>query len=237
VTGAEIVSLGEVRVVLAGPPLEAPSPLRHRVDELWESERRRRPELVDGTIVSVSDIDGDRVLTCACPYRLFVARERDEELRAALGVRALGVSGVLLVGADGSAPAVVLGRRASGVTEYAGAWELVPSGGVDPRLAGANGIVDVAAALLDELEEEAGVPSEAVVETVPLGLVHDLGQDGYDVCFALRIRDAPTGLRSEYVETALVSAREAGAWLAETGCAVVPTSLVILELAQAAELL
>jgi hypothetical protein len=122
------------------------------------------------------------------------------------------------------------------MTEYGGAWELVPSGGVEPRRAGADGIVDVTGALLGELEEEAGVPGEAVVETVPLGLVHDLGQDGYDVCFALRLRVAPAGLLPEYEETALVSARDAEAWLDATGRAVVPTSRVILELARAAAL-
>jgi 8-oxo-dGTP pyrophosphatase MutT (NUDIX family) len=235
-TGAEIVHRGEVRVVLAGRPLEPPPELRGRIDELWERERLARPELVEGTIVSVSDIEGGRVLTRTCSYRLFVARERDAALRATLGVRALGVSGVLLVGENGSAPTVVLGRRATSMTEYGGAWELVPSGGVEPRRAGADGIVDVTGALLDELEEEAGVRGEAVVETVPLGLVHDLGQDGYDVCFALRLRDAPAGLLPEYEETALVSARDAEAWLDATGRAVVPTSRVILELARAAAL-
>jgi 8-oxo-dGTP pyrophosphatase MutT (NUDIX family) len=236
-SGAEIVHRGEVRVVLAEPPLEPPPELRDRVDELWERERLARPELVDGTMISVSDIEGDRVLTRACSYRLFLARERDAALRVTLGVRALGVSGILLVGGNGSAPAVVLGRRAAGMTEYAGAWELVPSGGVEPRRADANGIVDVTGALLDELEEEAGVPSEAVVETVPLGLVHDLGQDGYDVCFALRLRDAPPALLSEYEETALVSARDVAAWLDAAERAVVPTSPMILELARAAALL
>jgi hypothetical protein len=65
---------------------------------------------------------------------------------------------------------------------------------------------------------------------------HRLGQDGYDVCFALRLRVAPAGLLPEYEETALVSARDAEAWLDATGRAVVPTSRVILELARAAAL-
>jgi 8-oxo-dGTP pyrophosphatase MutT (NUDIX family) len=186
-------------------------------------------------MLSVSDIQGNRVLTRPCPYRLFVARERDDGLRAELGIRALGVSGVLLVGANAAAE-VVLGRRAASVTEYRGAWELVPSGGVDPRRARADGDVDVTAALLDELEEEAGLPVDAVAELIPLGLVHDLCQDGYDVCFALRLREAPPVLLPEYDETALVSAREAAAWLRAPGRAVVPTSNAILELARAAAL-
>src|SRR5262249_50107029 len=162
-----------VRVILAEPALEAPRALRGQIDELWERERQARPGLVDGTILSVSEIDGGRVLTRACPYRLVIARGRDAALRAALGVGRLGVSGVLLVGANGDAPAVVLGRRAADVTEHGGAWEFVPSGGIQPERAGADGIVDVGAALLDELEEEAGLAKHAVVETIPLGLVHD----------------------------------------------------------------
>ena len=235
--GAAIVHRGAVRVFLTEPPLESPPELRRRVDELWERERQARPGLVDGSIVSVSEIRGDRVLARACPYRLFVARECDALLRATLGVRALGVSGVLLVGAYGGTRSVVLGRRAWDVTEYPGAWELVPSGGVEPRRAGADGIVDVSAALLDELEEEAGVSKEAVAETVPLGLVHDLGQDGYDVCFALSLREAPSLQLLEYDETALIPATEADAWLAATAGVVVPTSRAILELAREAALL
>jgi hypothetical protein len=236
VSGAAVVRRGRVEVFLDGPTLEPPPELRARVDELWERERQARPSLVDGTILSVSEIEGARVTVRACPYRLFVARERDEDVRSALGLRALGVSGVLLVGPDG-APSVVFGRRARDVTEYGGAWELVPSGGLDAARAGPDGSVDVGGALLAELEEEAGVSRDAVAETLPLGLVHDLAQDGYDVCFALRLRDEPRDGLPEYEETELVPGGEAAAWLDDAGRAVVPTSRAILDLAREAGLL
>jgi 8-oxo-dGTP pyrophosphatase MutT (NUDIX family) len=236
-SAATVVRRGPIRVVLAGPPLEPPDELRDRVDELWEDERRARPALVDGTMISVSAVEGDRVLTRPCAYRLFVARERDGVLRERLGVRALGVSGILLIGGDGGERSVVLGRRSADVTEYGGAWELVPSGGIEPGRAGRDGIVDVEAALLAELEEEAGLGRSEVLEAVPLGLVHDIGQDGYDVCLALNVGENARVRLTEYEQLVLLRAKDAGAWLGAQDRAVVPTSRALLELAEQAGLL
>jgi hypothetical protein len=236
-SAATVVRRGPIRVVLAGPPLEPPDELRDRVDELWEEERGARPGLADGTMISVTAIEGDRVVTRPCAYRLFVARERDAALRERLGVRALGVSGVLLIGGDRGERSVVLGRRSADVTEYGGAWELVPSGGIEPRRAGRDGIVDVKAALFAELEEEAGLREDDVLEAMPLGLVHDIGQDGYDVCLALHVREDANIRLAEYAERVLLPAKDAGAWLGARDRAVVPTSRALLELAEEAALL
>jgi 8-oxo-dGTP pyrophosphatase MutT (NUDIX family) len=234
---AGVVRRGPIRVVLAGPPLEPPNELRSRIDELWEEERRLRPGLVDGTMISVSAVEGDRVVTRPCAYRLFVARERDAALRERLGVRALGVSGVLLIGGDRGERSVVLGCRSADVTEYGGAWELVPSGGIEPERAGADGIVDVEAALFAELEEEAGLRRSDVLEAVLLGLVHDIGQDGYDVCLALHVREDAKIRLAEYEEHMVLPAKAAVAWLDGGDRAVVPTSRALLELAEEAALL
>lgn len=233
---AELVWEGAVEVRVAGEALEAPDELRSRVDELWELERRQRPELVDGAILSVRSIDAGIVLAQSCPYRLFVARERDVTLRRALGISAIGVSGILMLErAEGTG--VVAGRRAAGVTEYGGAWELVPSGGLDPRRVGRDGVVDTLGCLLDELEEEVGVSRSAVVEVRPLGLVRDLAQEGYDVCIALRAHDGEVVEMPEYDEAVVLGPAEAAALLSRPGEHVVPTSRVILAAAQRAGLL
>jgi 8-oxo-dGTP pyrophosphatase MutT (NUDIX family) len=234
---AAVVRRGPIRVVLGGPPLEPPEEVRDRVDELWEEERRARPGLVDGTMISVSAVEGDRVVTRPCAYRLFVARERDATLRQRLGVRALGVSGVLFVDGDRGERSVVLGRRSADVTEYRGAWELVPSGGIEPGRAGRDGVVDVEAALFAELEEEAGLRRDDVLEVVLLGLVHDIGQDGYDVCLALNARENARVRLTEYEQLVLLPSKDAGAWLGAEDRAVVPTSRALLELAEEAALL
>ena len=233
---AQLVWEGAVEVRVADEALEAPDELRSRVDELWELERRQRPELVDGAILSVRSIDAGIVVTQSCPYRLFVARERDVTLRRALGISAIGVSGILML-ARAEGIGVVAGRRAAGATEYGGAWELVPSGGLDPRRVGRDGVVDALGCLLDELEEEVGVSRGAVVDVRPLGLVRDLAQEGYDVCIALRALDGEVVEMPEYDEAVVLGPAEAAALLSRPGEHVVPTSRVILAAAQRAGLL
>jgi len=234
---AVVVGRGAISVVLSGPALEPPDGLRERVEELWEQERRVRPGLVDGSMISVTAVDGNRVETRPCPYRLFVARERDTALRERLGVRALGVSGALIVNGEDGGRSVLLGRRSAYVTEHAGAWELVPSGGIEPELAGPDGVVDVVSALLAELEEEVGLPHDTVVEVSPLGLVHDVAQDVYDVCLALHVREPPPSKLAEYDEALLLPAPQARDWLHAEGHTVVPTSRALLDLAGDAGLL
>jgi hypothetical protein len=229
--GAELVCQGEIEVRIAGEPLAAPPELQRRVDELWELEHRERPGLTDGSILSVERVDGNVVIARMCPYRLFVARERDRSLRDVLGIRAIGLSGILSL-ARPSRDVVVVGRRAPDVTEYPGAWELVPSGGIGPRAVGPGGAVDVLGVLLDELEEEVGVPRAAVGAVVPIGLAFDLDQEGYDICMALRAGDCEILPMPEYDEVRELALDEAAALLSDTGEHVVPTSVVILEAAR-----
>ena len=226
-TGAELVWEGAIDVRVGDDALELPERLRRRVDEIWERERRQRPDLTDGTILSVRSIDAGIVHAQPCPYRLFVARERDAELRRALGIRAIGVSGVLVLERT-EGTGVVLGRRATGVTEYGGAWELVPSGGLDPRRVDGNGLVDSLGCLLDELEEEVGLSRSAVGETRPLGLVRDIAQDGYDVCIALIAKAGEPAEMPEYDQIRVVGSADAEQILSGSAGPVVPTSRVIL---------
>lgn len=235
-TPAELVWEGAVEVRVSGDELEPPKALRSRVDELWERERRQRPDLVDGTILSVRRIDAGVVHAQPCSYRLFVARERDATLRRALSISAIGVSGVLiLTSLEGSG--VVVGRRAAGVTEYGGAWELVPSGGLDPRRVGRDGVVDTLSCLLDELEEEVGFSRSAVGSTRSLGLVRDIAQEGYDVCIALVAEGGEIAEMPEYDEVVVLGPVEAAELLAGPAGHVVPTSPLIFAAAQRAGLL
>jgi hypothetical protein len=97
--------------------------------------------------------------------------------------------------------------------------------------------VDVEAALFAELEEEAGLRRDDVLEVVLLGLVHDIGQDGYDVCLALNARENARVRLTEYEQLVLLPSKDAGAWLGAEDRAVVPTSRALLELAEEAALL
>ncbi len=211
----------------SGDDLEVPAELRGRIDELWLEEKSARPSVHDGTLLSVRDVRGGVVTVCRCSYRHLVAQERDETIRQRLGIQALAVSGIVVLGAADSR--VLVGRRSQDVTEYPGAWELIPSGGVGWERVGGDGGIDVLGALLEELEQEAGIPGEAVATARCVGLVHDVTQGGYDVCFVLEVPDAEPSRRPEYADMAVVPVSEARRLIEREES--VPTSRVLLDLA------
>jgi hypothetical protein len=225
--GAELIARPPLEVRYEGTRVTAPPVLSARIAELWRDEKQSRPSITNGMFLSVSEIDGGLVTVKPCEYKLFIARERDQALRDALAIRPFAVSGIVLL--EKEIVSVVVGRRSADVTEYPGRWELVPSGGVGCEWATKRGTVDVLGALLDELEQEVGIPRSAVREATCLGLAHDRRQDGYDACFALRVDGAEPVRRPEYAELAVLSVLDAFALFREED--VVPTSRVVLEVA------
>jgi hypothetical protein len=230
-TAARLVALPPLEFRFSGDDLKVPAELCERIDELWLREQSARPSVHDGTLLSVQDVRGGVVTVCRCSYRHFIARERDETIRRRLGVRALAVSGIVVLGAADDRR-ILVGRRSPDVTEYPGAWELVPSGGVGWERVGGDGGIDVLGALFAELEQEAGIPGEAVAAARCVALVHDVAQDDYDVCFVLDAPDATPSRRQEYAETAVVPVAEAQRLIERADS--VPTSRVLLGLATGA---
>ncbi len=223
---AEIVWRGAVELVVETKPVEVPPELDERVEEVWAAERVRRPEVTNGSLVAVERIDGGTVHGRLVEYRVFLARQRDPELHRLLPLRAIGVSGVVVF-ADGN---VLLGRRRNGVTEYPGAWELVPSGSIDGE-AVRSGAVEPLEVLLRELAEEAHIDRDAVSSGTPLGIVHDRLQDGFDICYELHVRGDAGDYElesGEYTQLAALPAPEAESILG--GPDAVPTSRLVLEL-------
>jgi hypothetical protein len=169
----------EVRAETAPPPLSAA--LESAVAALWRAERERRgPQLFDGRIFSVAALARERVSGCFVPYRRLIAQRASPGLFAGLQVRPLGVSG-LLVSANG----LVFGRRAAGLTDDPGRWELVPSGGVDPDCADASGKVDLRRQILAELAEEVGLDANDVAASGPFCAVEDGVSHVVDIGIAL----------------------------------------------------
>jgi hypothetical protein len=227
-TAARLVAAPPLDFRFSGEDLEVPAELCGRIEELWLQEQSARPSVHDGTVLSVQDVRGGVVTVCRCSYRHLVARERDDTIRRTLHVRALAVSGIVVLGAADDRR-VPVGRRSPDVTEYPEAWELIPSGGVGWERVDRDGGIDVLGALLAELEEEAGISGDAVATARCVGLVQDVAQDGYDVCFVLNVPDAAPSPRPEYAETAVVPVAEARRLIERDDS--VPTSRVLIGLA------
>jgi HAD superfamily hydrolase (TIGR01509 family) len=172
-----VVSASRFDVRATGQARPLDSEVQQEVDQLWTAALAERPTITDGEIVAVHNWklrDGalhvDVVLT---RYRRFVAQRRG----LSLGLTPMGVTGVTVL-ATGE---LVLGRRAANVTQSPGHWELVPSGGVERRQVRPDSSVDVAAQILEELEEELGIPCDRVLGVDPLGLIEDLDEKVIDL--------------------------------------------------------
>jgi len=176
----------EVAVVATTQPRSLPGRVRRRVDELWERGLQRPTPLFDGLVFSLdhfrSDALGavDRVAGAFVPYRWYFAGREDPALAEELGLTFMGVTGLLSC-PDG----LVLGRRTATAVDR-GALELVPAGTLDDSCAGPEGVMDVRAHVLHELEEELGMTADALVgHPAPFAIVHDEASRVSDLGFRL----------------------------------------------------
>ncbi|PWR25130.1 NUDIX hydrolase [Zavarzinia aquatilis] len=202
----------------AAPP-DPPRAALDRVAAIWQAEKARRGDaLFDGRLFSIRTLAPGLITGWLAPYSWYVAQRRDAALAAALDIRPLGVTGIMICD-DG----IVLGRRGGGVETDAGLWELAPSGGVDGEFRTGDGSLDLGAQLLNELVEETGLPAAlATAPPRPVALAED-GESGItDVGLLLRIACDAAAVRAafaplagqEYAELAVVPRDALGAFMA-----------------------
>ena len=134
------------------------------VERHWQ-DRSQRHALFNGRIFSADAITPGRITGHWTEYRRIVAQMADPALRHVLRVRSLAVCGALFC-RDG----LVVGRREPDSAYQAGLWQLPPAGSVDRSAATPTG-ADWRRALLAELQEELGIPADAVTALRPLCLV------------------------------------------------------------------
>ena len=140
-----------------------------RVAALWDAEKRRRgDELFDGRVFSIARLDESRIEGHFVPYSWFLAQLREPALHGVLKVRMLAVSGLLEI-----SEGIVFGRRSEAMTQDAGLWELVPSGGVSPTARSQNAMISLHHQLVQELGEEVGIACDRDEQAKPFVLVED----------------------------------------------------------------
>ena len=158
-----------------------PNDVEAEVERLWQAEQQRRGKpLFNGSILSAIEISSHEIIGRIVEYRHYVAQRARPELFDVLKVRPVAVSG-LLECADG----VVFGRRAGSMTQDAGFWELVPSGGIDTSKADERTDVNYRAQILTELHEEIGINSDSVLSIRSFCLVEDIDSHVIDIGIAM----------------------------------------------------
>ncbi len=134
----------------AGPETQA------RVARVWQDLRAANDRLYDGPILRSVSLDAERA-EVLCRRDTF--RSLATSARLGLGVRQLGVSGVIIAKDTAGIEHLLLGRRAADTRIYPGLWEFAPSGGVKPPPPNVDSLslLDLATALAEEADEELGM--------------------------------------------------------------------------------
>ncbi len=165
-----------VDVEAVAAPDAADPDLRARIDAVWDAEKATRGErLFDGPVFHLAGVTPERLTLWPRSYRHDLASRRDPTLAAALGLRFVGVTGI--VTCEG---AVVLGRRADYLAADPGLWEPAPSGGLHRP--------DPTGVLLEELREELGLEAKMVDAPTPFALALDGHTGIVDICFRVPAR-------------------------------------------------
>jgi 8-oxo-dGTP pyrophosphatase MutT (NUDIX family) len=155
-----------VQVVIARAMPDLSTGLERDVEELWRSALRKRPRLFNGRLFSADEITPSVISGHWTEFRRALAQIDRPDLHEALRIRSLAVNGVISC-KDG----VLIGRRSSQAVYQAGQWQLPPAGSLDPGSESPDGTIDVRRTLLDELEEELGLPRDRIGTILPLCLV------------------------------------------------------------------
>ncbi|MGD9690048.1 MAG: hypothetical protein AB7K52_10385 [Phycisphaerales bacterium] len=164
----------QVRAAGTAPPLPAAGA------ERWAKLVDANPRMFDGPILAFESFDGASGVIDARHDRFARVAVQDETLD--LGVRLLGVKGLIVARDQRGATHVLIARRGRQTRIYADMWEIAPAGGIDPPGADADpggmtelNIERLVATLMEESEEELGIDLHACARGTPepVALVHD----------------------------------------------------------------
>jgi len=224
----EIVGIGEVSVRWI-PANDIYAQMHRELPEVFKEDE------LGGKILNLVSIKQDgKVIEITgefVDYRLFqLQRQNPEQVQT---IRPVGMSGVTIVSEKGE-EFLLFARRAEGVTQFAGFYELAPSGGLSDEFARQDGTVDFAGQLLAELMEECRISADMVEEVAPFAVVFDRRENVYDICCRLGLSaDRETvlagfDLSGEYDDAVWVSMTEAERFIHTNKANIVPASKGIL---------
>lgn len=188
------------------------------VERVWAELLRRVPQMFDGPVWAVDAWDaGSGELRCRrSSYKPFACGLAGAPIEEWL----LAVTGLVVHRTDDGLERALMGRRGGATWLYEGMWELGPSGGVQPRGAGAPTVEDLRRQLGEELEEETGLRVDCA-GAAPVAVCTDPAARSLDVVLRVDVRGPASGdgrvvhPRGEYSEVRWVERGETARFCAE----------------------
>ena len=202
-------------------------------EQVWSEMLDANAQLHDGPIWAVRSIGPEELVVQADQYKR-LAVQADRRI-GDLGVRLLGVKG-LLVGRDASGTERILLARRGGQTRiYQGLWETAPAGGIDARQT--LGQTAVHETLQTELHEELGLTMpegahERIVAAVRDPIAHSIDlitRIDWPKAVNLHATLCHTGTHAwEYIDSAWTSTQDVHTMLANNPATLSPPTLAVL---------
>ena len=147
--------------------LNLPDRLHFDIERLWAKEQKKDPELYNGNFLSVIKYDSNIIYGHYVEYKHFLAHIHDADLKKALNLTFVSITGITHFKKN-----ILIGKRSSHVSHFAGHYELAPGGGINSNYI-FEGVVDYRHQLLDELEDETTLTQDHIIDFKPLLLAHD----------------------------------------------------------------
>lgn len=200
------------------------SQIQERLDRIWEEEQKRRTSpLFNGTVYALHDKASSWISVIPIAYKTFIGLTREPSLLYNFTLTTVGVSGI-----TSKAGRVLLAERSKQLTQYPGFFELAPSGGLGeaPII---DGQIDFMGQIIKELQEETGIPREAVVSQKPLCLIWDQQAQVIDICIGLEVnQNFNENAVGEYSKFFWLSKEEIPEFIRRFSGRIVPTTLLLL---------
>lgn len=134
-----------------------PSGITVRIDDIWHTATSgRHSSLFNGVIFCVHAVEHDRISVFQAEYKQYYAQIADPLLYRDIDLHPLACSGALTC-QDG----IIVGKRSATVAVEPNLWELAPAGTFDEKCV-KDDMLDATTLLLNEAEEELGIPKHVL---------------------------------------------------------------------------
>lgn len=191
--------------------------LQQAIADCWRHQQERcGPQLFDGQLFNVTNYSAEKLSGSFIPYSWYIAWMHDPFVRKELPLAPMGISGITYAADD----RVLIGKRSLTVASFPGAYEFVPSGGVDPSC-NRGGVLELQELLYRELHEEVGIGIDQIVAFKPLALVRHIETGGIEACASLEVTaealDRAVANPEEYSELHRLHIHDVAAFLESQG--------------------
>ncbi|MFT3687098.1 MAG: NUDIX domain-containing protein [Phycisphaerales bacterium] len=125
----------------------------------WQRRCAANPRLHDGAIWSALHADATRITACLDRYRRLTVQA--DTAIGDLGVRHVGVKGLMTATDAGGVERILFARRGTHTRAYGNMWEIAPAGGVDVVDGVPLSAQSIIATLVKEASEELGIDASS----------------------------------------------------------------------------